>query len=156
VRLHRETYKRFWQWSDGALSHAMLYGKLWTTFGWTVHATEDPNPRFFRNFPMQANGAEMLRIACILATEGNIRICGPVHDALLVEAPLRDLDETVANTQELMARASVEVLGGFALRSDAKIVKYPDRYMDERGKEMWETVLGLIGEEHSGGTQDSR
>jgi hypothetical protein len=124
----------------------MLHKELWTAFGWTVHVTENPNPRFIRNFPMQANGAEMLRLACIFVTEAGIRICAPVHDAILIEATLSELDEAVATTQELMARASAEVLGGFSLRSDAKIVRYPERYMDERGIAMWQKVWGLIEE----------
>ena len=33
------------------------------------------------------------------------------------------------------------VLDGFRLRSDAKIVRWPDRYMDERGREFWGRVL---------------
>ena len=32
-----------------------------------------------------------------------------------------------------MRRASEIVLAGFPLRTDAKIVKYPDRYADKRG-----------------------
>jgi hypothetical protein len=61
LRAHRETYRTFWRWSDTALNHAMLHGSLHTVFGWTVHVGEEPNPRSLRNFPMQANGAEMLR-----------------------------------------------------------------------------------------------
>ncbi len=145
LRLHRQTYSTFWQWSDAALSHAMLHGKLWTTFGWTVHVQADANPRSLRNFPMQANGAEMLRLACCFITEAGIRVCAPVHDAILIEAPLEELDETIANAQELMSEASEIVLDGFRLRSDAKVVRYPERYMDERGTGMWDRVWRLIG-----------
>ena len=88
----------------------------------------------------------MLRLACCLLTEQGIRVCAPVHDALLIEAPIDTLDATVATTQELMAQASEVVLDGFRLRSDAKVVRYPDRYMDERGKDMWVKVIGLAGE----------
>ena len=38
---------------------------------------------------MQANGAEMLRLACCLATERGIEVCAPVHDAVLICAPPR-------------------------------------------------------------------
>ena len=69
-----------------------------------------------------------------------------MHDALLIEAPLDELDATVEAAQELMARASEVVLNGFRLRSDAKLVQSPDRYMDERGKDMWAKVMGLIDE----------
>jgi hypothetical protein len=145
LRLHQQTYRVFWRWSDGAVDHAMLYGKLWTAFGWTVHAGHDPNPRFLRNFLMQSNGSEMLRFACCFATEHGIRICAPVHDAILIEAPLKELDEAVLVTQQVMAEASGLVLDGFQLRSETKIVHYPDRYMDERGQRMWDAVQGILG-----------
>ena len=62
----------FWRWSDGAESHAMLLNRLHTVFGWTVRIGPDANPRSLRNFPCQANGAEMLRLACCLATERGV------------------------------------------------------------------------------------
>ncbi|MBX7075615.1 MAG: hypothetical protein K1X71_20940, partial [Pirellulales bacterium] len=37
LRLHRETYPRFWRWSQAAVDHAMLHGYLETVFGWRVH-----------------------------------------------------------------------------------------------------------------------
>jgi hypothetical protein len=95
---------------------------------------------------MQANGAEMLRIASILLTEAGIRVCAPVHDALLIEAPLGELDEAVATTKSFMKEASRIVLGGFELGSDVKEVRYPDRYMDKRGVVMWDKVMALIGQ----------
>ena len=146
LALHRRTYQHFWKWSDGVVDEAVLGGRLWTGFGWQIHTGDEPNDRSLRNFPMQANGAEMLRIACILLTEAGIRVCAPVHDALLIEAPLVELDQAVATTQALMAEASRLVLDGFELGSDAKLVRYPDRYMDERGVTMWNTVMNLLGE----------
>ena len=41
-------------------------------------------------------------------------------------------------------RAMRSVLAGFRLRSDAKIVRWPDRYMDDRGREFWGRVLALL------------
>lgn len=146
LELHHNTYRTFWKWSDACLDYANLNGALPTVFGWWIRAGSDTNPRSLRNFPMQANGAEMLRLACCLLTERGIRVCAPVHDALLVEARLETLDETIAMTQELMAQASAAVLGGFRLRSDAKVVRYPDRYVDERGEKMWAKVMELAGE----------
>jgi hypothetical protein len=79
LRAHRETYQRFWRWSDAALDHAMLAGELSTVFGWHIHVGENPNPRSLRNFPMQGNGSELLRLACCLATERGIEICAPYN-----------------------------------------------------------------------------
>ena len=86
----------------------------------------------------------MLRLACIHLTEAGIRVCAPVHDALLVEAPSDQIDAVVAQTQALMAQASREVLDGFELTTDVEIVRYPDRYMDKRGVVMWNTVNELV------------
>lgn len=145
--LHRRTYRRFWQWSDGVEDHALLYGRLWTVYGWRCHygpGANRINPRSIRNFPMQANGAEMLRLACILATGAGIEVCAPVHDAILIQAPLERLEAVVADTQAIMREASLKVLDGFPLRSDAALVRHPGRYQDERGVGMWQTVLKLL------------
>jgi hypothetical protein len=146
LALHRHTYRKFWKWSDSAVDEAVLGGRLWASFGWQIHTSEELNDRSLRNFPMQANGAEMLRIACILLTEAGIRVCAPIHDALLIEAPLDELDQAIATTKSLMLEASRIVLDGFELGSDVKIVRYPDRYMDKRGVVMWNKVMNLIGE----------
>ena len=50
LRSHRETYPKFWQWSDAAVDFAMLTNSLHTVFGWHVHVGENPNPRSLRNF----------------------------------------------------------------------------------------------------------
>ena len=147
LRAHRETYRRFWAWSDAVVDTVMLHGSLHTVFGWKIHRGESPNPRSLRNFPMQANGAEMLRVACCLATERGIEVCAPVHDAVLICAPLDRLEADIAAMQAVMAEASRAVLGGFELNTDVHPVRYPDRYMDERGERMWDRVCSLVQQE---------
>ena len=146
LALHRQAFPRFWRWSDSAVDFAILTGRIHTVFGWTQHVGPDTNPRALRNFPMQANGAEILRLACCYAVEAGIKLCAPIHDALLIEAPTEQIDQAVEVTQACMRRASADVLGGFELESDAKIVRYPERYMDDRGKVMWATVIRLLDE----------
>ena len=77
---------------------------------------------------MQAIGAEMLRIACILMTEAGIRVCALVYDAVLFEAPLDELDGRFQQAQELMREASRQALGDFELMTDADIYRYPERH----------------------------
>jgi hypothetical protein len=144
LRLHRETYRVFWRWSDRAVDHAMLTGSLHTVFGWRVQVPTTANERSLRNFPMQANGAEMLRLACCLATEQAIEVCAPVHDAVLICATLDRLDVDIARMQDVMREASRIVLDGFELGTDATVVRHPGRYMDERGTVMWERVMALV------------
>jgi DNA polymerase I-like protein with 3'-5' exonuclease and polymerase domains len=144
LRHHRETYPRFWAWSDGAETHAMLRGWLATVFGWTLRVGADANPLSLRNFPCQANGAELLRLACSLATERGVAVVAPVHDALLVEGPADAIEAVAARTQAAMAEASAVVLSGFRLRSEARVIRWPDRYMDPRGEAFWGRVMGLL------------
>ena len=66
--------------------------------------------------------------------------------ALLLEAPLGRLDEDVCRLQEIMAEAGRVVLDGFEVRTDAALVRYPNRYRDERGSGMWTKVTRLLAE----------
>jgi len=93
---------------------------------------------------MQANGAEMLRLACCLGTERGVEVCAPVHDAVLICAPLDRLDAHIAKMRAAMTETSRVVLKGFELATDAVVVRYPDRYADKRGTKMWAAVTSLI------------
>jgi DNA polymerase I-like protein with 3'-5' exonuclease and polymerase domains len=152
LRLHRQIYRPFWRWSDSTVSSAMLTGRMHATFGWQVHVGAGSSPRSLMNWPMQANGAEMLRIACIAATEAGIEVCAPVHDAILICAPLDRLDHDVEVTRALMTRAGAAVTGGLPVRTDAAVVCWPDRYMDDRGAFMWQQVMELLGSLHRSAT----
>lgn len=144
LELHRRTFPTFWRWSDRVQDAAMLGGELRTVFGWPGRAGADANPRSLRNFPMQANGAEMMRLAACLGTEQGLRVCCPVHDAFLIEADEREIDAESERMGEVMRAASELVLPGFPLKTDVKIVRSPDRYSDPRGEAMWAKVMGLL------------
>jgi DNA polymerase-1 len=145
---HREVFAQYWQWSNDWVARALDTGRMWTALGWSCcTGITEFNARSIRNFPVQATGAETLRIACIMATRHGINLLAPVHDAVLIEAPSERIEADVVLTQEIMRRASrivfnAEANGPFELRTDAKI--YTDRYTDKRGLEIWNKVLGLL------------
>jgi hypothetical protein len=144
LRLHKETYRPFWRWIEGSVSSAMLTGEMKTVFGWRRSVGREPNERSLMNFPMQANGAEMMRLAAAAATEAGINVCAPVHDAFLIEAPLSRLDDDVKKMRDFMSKAGQHVTGGLEIRTDAEVIKFPNRYMDDRGKAMWEKLVTLL------------
>jgi hypothetical protein len=150
LQKHRETYRTFWAWAESNKDRGLLGLKLETCFGWPIQVTAgDVKANTFLNWPMQAHGAEMMRIACILAVERGIRLCAPIHDALLIEAPTAEINEGVSRLTECMREASEAVLGDDKVcRVDADIVTYPDRYMDENGKDMWEKITGILAQLH--------
>ena len=151
IRLHQQTYPRFWSWSQAAVDRAMLTMSLESVFGWPIHIGpfaemgRFPNPRSLANFPCQANGAEMLRLACCMLVEAEIGLCAPVHDAVLIEAPASTIEETVREAKQIMGEASKLVLSGFEIGTDAKIVRSPDRYIDESGYIFWNTIIRIAG-----------
>jgi len=146
LRYHRETYRTFWLWAENNVNIALAGGVLRTVYGWPINSGANTrlNDRSLLNFPMQANGAEMLRLAACMATEAGLKVCAPIHDALLLEAPLDVLNEHVFLLKGLMVKASETVMQTLACGVDADIVCYPDRYRDERGGEMWDQVIGLL------------
>jgi DNA polymerase-1 len=77
--------------------------------------TGQVNCRSVMNFPMQANGAGMMRIAAIAGTEAAIEVCAPVHDAFLIASPLHRLDQDIAEMQAIMERSGRAVTGGFSV-----------------------------------------
>jgi hypothetical protein len=151
LRLHRKVYRTSWNWSDNRVNRALLTNEQETVFGWRHCFKEFPKINSVRNFPMQANGAEILRMACCFGTEAGISICAPIHDALLIMSPLDRLDEDVTRMRLYMEEASRIVLRGFRLRTDLHVFRYPERYHDPkgRGRVMLETVMKLLYESHN-------
>lgn len=156
LTMHRKTYRKFWRWSDAVLDYAHFYGELHSTFGWRIRVTPDTSNRTLRNFPMQTNGAEMLRLACCMLTERGIRVCAPIHDAVLVEAPVTDIDAVVAKAQGIMAEASAIVLGGFALHTDKKEITKSGSWEDSKGKEVWEKLMNRLPPPYTPDVDDDR
>lgn len=146
LNLHRKTYPKFWRWNDAAVTSAQVRKEIKSVYGWKLNVNHTTNARTLANFPMQANGAEMLRLAIIFAIEMGVKVCVPVHDAILIESRTTDLERDIALTQEAMLKASKHILEDFGLRTDVERVKYPDRYSDDRGKAIWENVVEIVNE----------
>jgi hypothetical protein len=106
------------------------------------------------NWPVQAAGAEMLRLAAALGVHNGVRICAPVHDAFLIEAPTGEIERDARRMCECMELASRKVLGGVTVRTpfdpSFDVVRYPGRFRDERDDEtrggagMWPKMLRLL------------
>lgn len=160
---HHEQFAQYWAWSDDYIQHAMQTGYIETAMGWGYHfgLVGATNERSLRNWLIQSTGADILRIACILAERYGIKLLAPVHDAVLIEAPIDRIEADVALMQEIMRRASRIVLnrtaeGTHELRTDAKIIRHPNRFTDKRGDEIWEHVLEIIDAHRKAQAQQKR
>ena len=133
------SFPTFMEWARETTDVALLRGWTTTDFGWRMR-TRDARYTTVRNWPVQSAAAEMLRLACSLMAERGIPLCAPVHDAVLVEGTADDIEDVVAEARLAMAEASAAVLRGMVIETDVEIIRWPDRYADERGAEMWQRV----------------
>src|SRR5262249_43606843 len=100
---------------------------------------------------IQSLCADIFRLAYVWGTRHGLTLIAPVHDAVLLEAPEDRIEADVALMREIMRRASRVILnptadGTIELRTTKKIIRYPDRFSDPRGTELWDTVLKLLAE----------
>ena len=67
-----------------------------------------------------------------------------MHDGFLIVAPLDRLRGEIERMKAIMVRASEIATGGLPINVEVEAVSFPDRYMDERGRAMWDRMIGLL------------
>jgi hypothetical protein len=150
---HRAAFPRFWEWTNQVVETAAWKRHMQTRLGWSLYlgSTDLLNGKRIKdrtlvNFPIQGTGGDLLRLASIRAMEAGLDVGAPVHDALLLCAPLGEIEEQAHELEQVMARASMELLDGVALRSETSITVFPDRYESEKGHDLWELTLKMLEE----------
>jgi hypothetical protein len=145
LQLHRKAYPGYWEYTDSVVEVARFEHQIWTSLDWRLNDAHREKTNSLRNFPMQATCADILRLACCLATEARQEVVAPFHDALLVHVPIEEVDESLELVGGCWARASAALLGGFELRSEVRREKaafeYPRRYVDGRQSDFFEKAL---------------
>ncbi|GAH57245.1 unnamed protein product, partial [marine sediment metagenome] len=142
INTHKLTYYTYWKWVNNFTNAGMLSGEVKTKYHWYLD-TKNASPRSLQNWPMQSAGAEILRLGISMCFDYGVKVLGPIHDAILVGSTIKNIDKTVKLAQECMEEASRKVLG-LTIKTDAEIIRYPDRYMDERGEKMWNDIFDSI------------
>ena len=131
------------------------------TLGWSLTATGRPGEeRTFLNFPMQANGGELMRL--VFVRSSRLNLIGCAHDSFLIEDAIDRIEQSAAELQVIMRQASTDLFGR-ELRADCNpdkdIVRYPDRFVDEREREdgmrHWNWFMALIAEEENEGERSA-
>jgi hypothetical protein len=124
------------------------------TLGWSLASSgRSGEERTFLNYPMQGNGAELMRLVIVRAGAAGLQLIGCAHDSFLIEASIAEIDQAVSRLQAIMRQASRDLLNGFELRADCKperdIVRYPARFIDKReiedGMRHWNRLMDLTG-----------
>jgi hypothetical protein len=142
---HVKLYATCHHWLENFVVGSRATGLAWTSLGWALRITHAVSRRTLMNFPAQAHGAEMLRIAMILLEEAGIRVCAPVHDAVLVECAEADAEATAETVREHMTKAAMLLLG-VAPRVSITPLAFGERLVEERGVAMWNRVMRALQE----------
>ena len=113
---HQQRYPVYWTWRENMANNAMVDRGLKSGFDcWPLHLSTSPNRRTLYNFPMQAGGAEMLRLATNQLCAAGLVPIMLVHDGILFEL---DTMEQAEHAKEIMRNAGVKVCGGLMLGVD--------------------------------------
>lgn len=145
IEHHKSTYPQFWKWRQSVVDTVLCGGSISTRFGWTRHARIEDKSTSIANFPIQAAGAEILRIAVIALEEAGHRVVATIHDAVLVEMDESGWQDELAQIQRLLSNAAKAVAPELEIRTDAEVILPGEHFVDSRGKEFWNLVSPIIG-----------
>jgi DNA polymerase I-like protein with 3'-5' exonuclease and polymerase domains len=140
VALHHDRYAPYWEWSDYKLQRAFENGELVARDGWRCGINTRSSIFTARNWLIQANSAAIFRYAGLLMRSLGLSVIGLVHDAVLLEADLAQIERTEALAVECLERASRRFLYGLTLRVDVKAIVPGERFADPRGARTWSFV----------------
>jgi DNA polymerase I len=141
---YQRTHARRFQWRDEVAQAAMFERYIKSVFGWPLRISTSPNLRTLYNFPMQSNGAEMLRLAAWRLCEADIVPCMLVHDGILLAVTSREQTEIA---KQIMLGAGRDVCSGFEIGVDVdQLLEGGARYHDKRpmARRMWDTMMSAL------------
>jgi DNA polymerase-1 len=113
---HKRRYPAFWRGREEAVQETMLRRKIESSFRWPLRIDCSPNKRTLYNFPMQSDGAEMMREATVRLCEAGIIPIMLIHDGILFEES--DPDK-IEEAKEIMRAAGRLVCNGLEIGVDA-------------------------------------
>jgi hypothetical protein len=140
----RAQFRVFEAFAKSVLDHAGLTLEIGTPLGWYMQCPPGINSRTVRNFPMQSTASEILHIAVVLAERRGIPVVATVHDAMMAECDLDEVDDVSAALDRVMRDAASLILRGHELPTDVQIVRPGERFFDKNGVEMWGTVSDVL------------
>ena len=137
-------FKDYKFWIKGVKVNAGRRGFFETKYGWKYHLNDESkvNPKRLSNYPIQANGGEVLRMAMIDVMEGGFdkNLSMIIHDALLLHIPRKNLAASVRKIKSLMEKAAEKVIGR-KITVDTKIIR-KHFYQEDEHQKRWDMLYG--------------
>ncbi len=127
---HKTIYSRYWSYVSKLVQMGTFRKQLLSVLGWKMRVHPKTKTQTLQNFPMQAGGAELMRAVTIRAVDSGIQLIAQVHDAFVIESDLSDIEADTIKVREIISGTSASLFGK-PLKSSSKIIRYPDRYIDD-------------------------
>jgi DNA polymerase I-like protein with 3'-5' exonuclease and polymerase domains len=131
LRLFKRIYRTYDNWINNQIKLAAINGKMTTVYGWQRYLTgkakigKDGKLKSIKNsllnFPIQATGSEVLRMALIELNKNHFTVNATVHDAFLISIPINEFDERLEEAKKIMVTAAERVVG--PIRVGAEIIR---------------------------------
>ena len=120
---HKTTFTGYWQWTENTINQARQSGFIQSIDGWTYFVNDAVRDTQLLNFPMQASGAALMRLAIVnLAKYQGIDLICTQHDAIYVNAKVCNKEKVIEQIQQSMDKACVDLFKGkIMLRTELTI-----------------------------------
>jgi hypothetical protein len=145
IRMHKRVFRTYWDWSTSSSHTARETGWIQNPAGWRLQVTGKVSPTTLQNWPIQSAGAAMLQVALPMIERAGVKVLASVHDAVLIESDVTLIDAHAELASHAMEQAGKRLLRtDLICRTDPKIVKWPDRFMDDDGAEMFQSIMRAL------------
>lgn len=120
---HKTTFTDYWQWTENTINQARQSGFIQSMDGWTYFVNDAIRDTQLLNFPMQANGAALMRLAIVnLEKYQDIDLICTQHDAIYVNTDVCNKERVIEHIQQSMDKACIDLFKGkITLRTELTI-----------------------------------
>ncbi len=149
IRHHQQAFPVYWGWTRRIQQLVSLHKiKLVSPYGWPVecNSVAGLNVRSVANFPIQAAGADIMRIASISLVERDIPLVWTMHDGFLLVCPEGRVEKMVADSVRLLEESSAVVTGGHTCRVGVRRFGVNQPFHDEKGRPMFDKIMGYLSQ----------
>src|SRR4051812_7836186 len=143
---YKATFGDYWRFLNKEARAAQSEGYTTSADGWFYFADRTTAFTKLMNFPMQSNGAVMLREAVkMLAFETDLDVACTLHDAIYVNSRGEDVDDVLSTLTGIMDRAVERVIGTTVkIEAGVNVYTHEEGYRDQRGDETLARVINLL------------
>ena len=151
----KNTFQDYFIFIKKLVDKTLIKGFCSTKYGFRYYLKPgaDYNPRTFYNFPIQAHGSEMLRLALINLVEAGIEVNALIHDGIIIHLDRKKFRKQFIKAKKILEDASRKILNegkatNYYCPVDFQVFRHAmvqDHNEDEKpDQEKWDRILKVI------------